>query len=105
MTGEMAWIKPNGDAADGNSYPMHAAVAMDLGAALKPFDTYIGPYIDHAQGKIFITSDDGFRGAVCLWPGGEAPAYRQPLVEEFCPFDNLSAALEAARLVLKRSQP
>lgn len=101
MTGEMGWIKPNGDAGDGSSYPLHAQVARRLRSRLRPFDTYIGPYIAHKRGHIFISSDDGIIGQVCLWPDGQAPAYRDPIVAEFFPLDDVESAIEAAREVCK----
>lgn len=102
MTGEMNWIKPNGDAGDGESYPLHAAIARALRSRLRPFDTYVGPYIDHKRGKIFITSEDGCTGTVCMWPGGVAPAYREPLVSEYFPAEDVDAARAAVSEVLRR---
>lgn len=105
MTGEMSWITPNGDAADGCSYPVHAQVARALRCRLRPFDTYVGPYIAHKRGRLWISSDDGMIGTVCLWPGGIAPAFCEPITAEFFPMDDAQAALEAAREVLKRARP
>ena len=102
MTGEMGWIKPNGDAGNGESYPLHAAVARNLRSPLRPFDTYIGPYIAHKRGKLFISSEDGIVGTVCLWPGGVAPAFREPKVAEFFPLDDVEAATVAARQVCRK---
>ena len=104
MTGEMGWIKANGEAADGNSYPVHAAVARALRSRLRPFDTYIGPYIDHKRGKIFITSEDGCTGTVCLWPGGMAPAFKEPVISEYFPADDVDAARVAVSEVLRKSK-
>jgi hypothetical protein len=104
MTGEMSWIKPNGEAGDGNTYETHAFVARKLRAKLRPFDTYIGPYVDTKYGKLFITSDDGISGAVCLWVGGIAPAYHKPITGEYFPFDMPEAALDCARMVLKTAR-
>lgn len=104
MTGEMGWIKPNGDAADGNSYPVHAAVARALRCRLRPFDTYIGPYIAHKRGRLWISSDDGVTGTACLWPGGIAPAWREPIAVDFPNAYDPEQALAAAREVLKRAR-
>lgn len=104
MTGEMGWIKANGDAGDGNSYPVHAQVARALRCRLRPFDTYIGPYIAHKRGKLFIGSDDGCTAYVCLWPGGAAPAFCEPVVSELFYWNDADAALEAARSVLKAAR-
>ena len=102
MTGEMGWIKPNGDAGDGESYPVHAAVARALHSPLRPFDTYIGPYIQHKRGRLFISSDDGVIGTVCLWPGGVAPAQCEPVTADYFPLDDAWGALTAARDVLRK---
>jgi hypothetical protein len=104
MTGEMSWIKADGEAADGNTYPVHASVARKLRSPLRPFDTYIGPYIAHKRGRIFISSEDGCVGTVCLWPGGIAPAFREPIVAEYFPLDDAEQALAATRDVLQRSR-
>jgi hypothetical protein len=104
MTGEMSWIKADGEAGDGFSYPVHAFVARKLRSKLRPFDTYIGPYIAHKRGRIFISSEDGYVGTVCLWPGGIAPAFREPIVAEYFPLDDAEQALSATRDVLKRAR-
>ncbi len=101
MTGEMGWIKPNGEASDGSFYTLHAVVARALRCRLKPFDTYIGPYIDHERGKLWIGEDEA-GSFVCLWPGGVAPAFCDPIVAYFCPEDSVEMALVAARDVLRR---
>lgn len=46
MTGEMAWIKPNGFDSNGDEWPHHAELARRLGGTLCAFDKYQGPYID-----------------------------------------------------------
>ena len=46
MTGEMSWINPKtGEDSNGDSWPIHLAVAKAVGGELKPFDVYQGPYI------------------------------------------------------------
>ena len=100
MTGEMGWVKPNGEDSNGDCWSVHAYVARSLRCRLRPFDTYIGPYICHKRGMLFIGSEDGSDGNVCLWPDGEAPAYREPIVETYFPIDDQDAALAAARSVL-----
>lgn len=103
MTGEMSWIKPNGDDSNGEGWPVHAAVARALRCRLRPFDSYIGPYIDHKCGRLWLSTEDGMMGQAVLWPGGVPPAYCEPIVsEEFFPLQSIPAALRAARAVLKQ---
>jgi hypothetical protein len=105
MTGEVAWIKPNGEDSRGDQYPTHTAVARALRCKLRPFDVYIGPYIAHKRGKLFLSAEnDGFGGVACLWPGGVAPAYCEPITEAFAPYWDEGAALAAARAVLARAR-
>ncbi|MBT9176517.1 MAG: hypothetical protein DDT20_00836 [Firmicutes bacterium] len=101
MTGEMSWIKPNGEDSNGETWGLHATVARALRCRLRPWDVYSGPYIRHRAGKLFINSEDGEVGMVCIWPGGIAPAYCEPITEEYFPFDDVAAALVAARAVLR----
>ena len=103
MTGEMSWIKPNGEDSNGGCWEVHAKVARALRCRLRPFDVYIGPYIAHKLGKLWISSEGSF-GTVCLWPGGIAPAYREPVVAEYAPWDDVELALFAARQVLKQAR-
>jgi hypothetical protein len=102
MTGEMGWIKANGLDSNGDTWEVHAKVARALRCQLRPFDKYIGPYIAHKRGQIFLSSDDGETGTACLWPDGQAPAYREPFTVEFFPLYNSDAALAAARDVLRQ---
>lgn len=104
MTGEMSWINSKGEDSNGESYPVHAKVARTLRCRLRPFDQYIGPYIATKHGKVFITSEDGWIGDICLWPGGVAPAYREPVVWQYYPVDDADAALAAVREVLKKAK-
>lgn len=105
MTGEMAWIKPDGTDSNGDVYDVHAKVARALRCRLRPFDKYIGPYIAHKAGKLWLSvEDDGFLGSVCLWPGGVAPAYREPVVVYYRPFNDAEAATAAARQAVKQSK-
>jgi hypothetical protein len=104
VTGEMSWIKPNGEAGDGNTYDGHAEVAKALRCRLQPFDVYQGPYIDTKRGKLFLSSEDGLVGQATIWVNGEAPAYRPPIVEDYFPCCDWIAALEAARRALKRAR-
>lgn len=97
MTGEMGWIKPNGEASNGECYSLHASVARAMRGKLRPFDSYIGPYIKVPAGRLWLTSEDGEVGTACLWPDGIAPAYAEPFTAEFFPLDSESAALNAAR--------
>lgn len=103
MTGEMSWIKPNGDDSNDESWPVHAAVARALRCRLRPFDKYIGPYIKTKRGMLFLSSEDGYSGTACLWPGGVAPAYREPLTAEIYSIYDVDAALDACRAVLREA--
>lgn len=71
MSGEMS-------VADLAEYTLHQAVADIVGGTLRPFDVYIGPYIDVPEGWIFLDA-----AGVTLWPGGVAPAYCNPIVVGF----------------------
>ena len=103
MTGEMAWIKPDGTDSNGDKYAVHAQVARAMRCRLRPFDVYIGPYIAHKRGRIFISiNDDGFSATVCLWSGGIAPAFCKPVVAQYAPFNDVDAALVAARTVVAK---
>ena len=104
MTGEMSWIKPNGDDSNGEGWPVHAEVARALRCRLRPFDTYIGPYIQTKRGKLFLSSEDGYTGTACLWPGGIPPAYREPIVREFPNVYDAEQALDACRQVLRAAR-
>lgn len=104
MTGEMRWIKPNGDDSNGEGWPVHAAVARALRCRLRPFDKYIGPYIDHKRGRLWLSSEDGITGTACLWPGGVAPAYRDPLTVDFPNVYDADQALAACREVLRQAR-
>ena len=41
MTGEMSWIKANGEDSNGDVYETHAYVARALRSKLRPFDVYV----------------------------------------------------------------
>lgn len=103
MTGEMLWITKDGHAGDGNEYPVHATLARILRCPLAPFDTYIGPYLDHAAGWIFMEFE-GRDARLVLWPGGEAPAFRKPLVSDWFDPLNHGLALNAAAWLLARAE-
>lgn len=102
MTGEMSWIKPSGQDSNGETWEIQATVARALRCKLRPFDAYLGPYINHQNGKIFISSDDGEVGTVCLWPNGIAPAYQMPVTAQYFPLYDNDAALAATRDMLRR---
>ena len=103
MTGEVSWIKPNGDDSNGDRWPVHAAVARALRCRLRPWDAYCGPYIAHKRGKLWISSEDGMSGTACLWPGGTAPAYREPITADFPNVYDTEQALDACRAVLREA--
>lgn len=104
MTGEMSWIKANGDDSNGESWPVHAEVARALRCRLRPFDYYIGPFIAHQRGRLWLSSDDGYTGTACLWPNGAAPAYCEPITCSFPDAYDAGMALEACREVLKEAR-
>lgn len=95
MTGEMT----QADLAD---WPLHKKVARALRSRLRPFDQYVGPYIAHKKGRVWISSDDGFAGEVCVWPHGLPPAQCEPIVEGYAPLSDAAEALAAARRALRR---
>lgn len=103
MTGEMSWIKPNGEDSNGEGWPVHAEVARALHCRLRPWDVYCGPYIDHKRGKLWLSSDDGMSGTACLWVNGEAPAYREPITCDFWNVEDADATLDACRAVLREA--
>lgn len=103
MTGEMSRIDQKGHDSNGDDWPMHAAVAKALRCPLQPFDVYIGPYIRCHEGWLFLGSDgDGCEVYACLWPDGQAPAWRDPIVSDNFWHDDVEAAITAARDVLRR---
>lgn len=102
MTGEMNWIKRDGTDSNGDTWETHANIAKRMRVPLRPFDVYIGPYIAAKQGKIFLSSEDGYSGEVCLWPDGVAPAYREPMVCGYAPFNDADAACLAVGVVLRQ---
>ena len=65
MTGEMHSINQDGEDSNGESWPLHAAIAKAVGGELRPFDVYQGPYIlvdslDYQGAKrLWISTEDG----------------------------------------------
>ena len=102
MTGEMAWINPDGTDSNGEQWDIHANVAKRMRCKLRPFDKYIGPYIDHERGKVFIALEEDGTGSACLWPDGTAPAYREPIVCLFSPWNDIEAAVAAVREICRK---
>ena len=73
MTGEMSYINPEtGVDSNGESWPIHLAIAKELNGELKPFDSYQGPYITIGGDFVVSPSSDyripiqGF-GIIRLW--------------------------------------
>lgn len=97
MTGEMHSIDPDGNDSNGESWPVHAAVARALGCELRPFDKYCGPYIAHAAGKIWLYDEAGPR--VCIWPRGIPPSVAKP--HGRCRDYGAPAAIAAVRALLR----
>lgn len=71
MTGEMNAINQDGLDSNGESWPVHAAVAKAVGGVLKPFDSYQGPYIsigpDLRTGTAPYQTPVRMNGMVRLW--------------------------------------
>lgn len=77
MTGEMSRINPRtGEDSNGESWPVHLAIARSVKGELRPFDVYQGPYIRIPGGRLWLSFDgftasvfhDGTRRAVDYWP-------------------------------------
>ena len=100
MTGEMYSINRDGTDSNGETWETHAYIARKLRRPLRPFDSYIGPYIACKEGRLWLSSDDGCSGTVCLWPNGIAPAYCEPIVRHVWSCQDSEATLEAARACL-----
>lgn len=111
MTGEMSWIKPDGEDSNGEVWAIHAAVARAIGGELRPFDAYQGPYIalgaDVCAGvppyrvpvrgvgsaRLWLTTDDGVVGTIWREDAEESSA-------EFWREDE-AGAIEAARSLIE----
>lgn len=102
MTGEMQSIDKFGDDSNGESWPTHAALARALRGQLRPFDKYAGPYIQVPEGRLWLSSDDGLTGTVCLWPAGIPPAFCEPVTRHVPDCYDEGLAIEAARAVLRQ---
>ena len=110
MTGEMNFIDQDGNDSNGDSWPLHAAIAKELGGVIKPFDVYQGPYVVFGEDvrigcapyaiapsnmgvkRLWLLSDDG---CVCQW-------YREDTDDLSWSFwwDDDCIAIEAARELL-----
>lgn len=113
MTGEMGYIKQNGEDQDGEIWELHAKIAEAIGGELKPFDKYQGPYI--AVGGDLRTAGGAYAmpvkhlGIVRLWviadekyPDNMARVYREDNKRVSNPFywtDYGEACLEAKKLL------
>lgn len=102
MTGEMHRIDRDGNDSNGESWPTHAYVARSLRRPLRPFDKYAGPYIACKEGRLWLSSDDGYSIYACLWPDGIASAYCEPIVVRIIDPDSDESALIAARECLRQ---
>ena len=105
-------IGQDGIDSNGDHWPLHAAVARELGGEIKPFDVYQGPYVViggdvrvgdapyavAVQGlgvvRLWLSSDDGY---FCQWYN-EATGRAS---EEF-PYHDEGWAVEAARSLVGR---
>ncbi len=114
MTGEMAWIKQNGEDSNGEEWAVHAAVARAVGGRLEPFDVYQGPYI--VVGPDSRVGERPYQlnlpGPLRLWlqmiDDGFGCIYREDTEAQSPPFpvfgsDAESLAVEAARKLLSIS--
>jgi len=110
MTGEMSWIDQNGEDSNGNNWPLHAAIAKELGGIIKPFDVYQGPYVvfgaDVRVGNAPYAIAPIGLGIKRLWLVGEdclLKWYREDNEAESFEFwwDDVEGAIEAAKEVLK----
>lgn len=55
MTGEMSKADVTREA-----FPVHFAIADELGGSVHPFDVYQGPYIRARGHKLWLMDDEGF---------------------------------------------
>ena len=96
MTGEMAWIKPDGIDSDGEYWPYHAELAERLGGTLCAFDKYQGPYILVGTSRVWLSFEADGHAIVSCEPvciGGRSTTDSAPT-----PCDN--DAIEAAARTL-----
>lgn len=105
MAGEMFYADPQ-------EWPLHAAIAEQLGGELEPFDVYQGPYV--AFGPNLRAGDSPYSvplsvpGAVRLWvtceDGYWCSIYREDTEESsgIFPYDDEESAVLAARMLLRR---
>ncbi len=104
MTGEMYQSDVTREA-----YPLHFAVADALGGVVNPFDQYQGPYVcigpDLCIGQPPYAIAPKGLGIIRLWfqfDSGGVTVYNEAngRTSEPFPWDNASAAVDAARSVL-----
>lgn len=91
----MSRINPRtGEDSNGESWPVHLAVARSTRGKLRPFDMYQGPYIlIPGKGSLWLSSDDGFTGTV--FHDGIRRAV------DYWPLNNTRRACRAARMLLR----
>lgn len=114
MTGEMAWIRPDGTDANGEVWETHAAVSQAIGGELHPFDVYQGPYIvigeDISVGEVPYRIPLRGLGVIRLWltssDGVHGRVYREDTEEESEVFwcMDTEGAVRAAQELLQRKE-
>jgi hypothetical protein len=110
MTGEMSYINnETGIDSNGESWPIHLAIAKAVNGTLRPFDSYQGPYI--SVGTDITVGDSPYKipvnhlGCIRLWVCYEdeitACVYRED-TEEVAYFDSdfTECAIYAAKGLL-----
>jgi hypothetical protein len=108
MTGEMYYIDDKtGVDSDGNEWPLHLAIAKELGGTLKPFDVYQGPYIsfgtDITIGNSPYKMPIQHLGCIRLWIFEDSEGlkvYREDTEESVLIWFDETIAIEGARELL-----
>ena len=114
MTGEMHSISQKGLDSNGDTWPIHAAIARAVGGRLEPFDVYQGPYIvvgpDIRVGRKPYQVAVQHLGVLRLWlfadDDGTGTVYREDTDTKatFFPIGNTRRACKAARSLLKTGE-
>ena len=80
-------------------WPIQAAICRAVGGVLRPFDVYLGPYVEVEAGWLFYAETDDGGASVVLWPNGVGPAFVTPHEARCKP--RAKSAMNAALDVLK----
>jgi len=97
MTGEMAWIKPDGTDSNGDCWPIHASIARQLKGELRPFDVYQGPYIKVGRAKLWVCGFDDAFGYTFTIYREDTDTVSKPLYVGYTQFSINRRACKAAR--------